>query len=133
MNKISFSRSLCPKPVFGLQLSPLMVWICTCFQLSFKLPSDIALASVFASHSRFPESLFSIPRDVPVEQNAACGGNGCQISRHDKQRDIIFNATSVASLAPINEQRNFIPSGPIPAQFSFLLGVLASQLFLTSP
>ena len=45
----------------------------------------------------------------PRGHAVACGGSGGRISRHDRLRDIIFNATSAASLAPIKEQRNLIP------------------------
>ena len=63
---------------------------------------------MFASARRCPACPSGI-LDVLGDHAVACGGSGGRISRHDRLRDIIFNATTVASLAPIKEQRNLIP------------------------
>ena len=79
------------------------------------LPADFQAAvryrlglPVFASARRCPACPSGI-LDVLGDHAVACGGSGGRISRHDRLRDIIFNATSAASLAPIKEQRNLIP------------------------
>ena len=63
---------------------------------------------VFKSARRCPACPSGI-LDVLGDHAVACGGSGGRISRHDRLRDIFFNATTAASLAPIKEQRNLIP------------------------
>ena len=88
-------------PIKGLDLHLLPAEFQAAVRYRLGLP-------VFASARRCP-ACPSGTLDVLGDHAVACGGSGGRISRHDRLRDIIFNATTAASLAPIKEQRNLIP------------------------
>ena len=104
-SKLVFSRSLCLTPALGLPQSPLKVLACTCFLLSSKLLSDTALVFLCS------RLLVGAPRVrlafwTSSGTTLSLAGGVVAGSPVTTLRDIIFNATTAASLAPIKEQRN---------------------------
>ena len=90
--------SVVPMPALGLHLrAPEFV---PCLKYRLGVP-------VYAVDSTCPSC--SAPSDKMGDHALGCAKHGERIARHDQLRDVLFEAASSASLAPVREERHLLP------------------------
>ena len=90
--------SVIPMPALGLHLrAPEFV---PCLKYRLGVP-------VYAADSTCPSC--SAPSDKMGDHALGCAKHGERIARHDQLRDVLYEAASSASLAPVREERHLLP------------------------
>ena len=90
--------SVSPLPALGLHLrAPEFV---PCLKYRLGVP-------IYAADGTCPSC--SAPSDSMGDHALGCAKHGDRIARHDQLRDVLYEAASSASLAPVREERHLLP------------------------
>ena len=90
--------SVVPLPALGLHLRSTEFVPCLRYRLGVP---------TFAADGTCPSC--SAPSDSLGDHTLGCAKHGDRIARHDQLRDVLYEAASSASLAPVREERHLLP------------------------
>ena len=90
--------SVVPLPALGLHLRATEFVPCLKYRLGVP---------IFAADGTCPSC--SAPSDSMGDHALGCAKHGDRIARHDQLRDVLYEAASSASLAPVREERHLLP------------------------